>query len=160
MWRCRCGETNLEADGRCRSCEGLRRAAERADMEYRPPKRWKSVQVGFFGMGIEDPRGGGVDEPRLTEAELEAYYRDADRRNRLGWIGSNHQSELVCEAGTGLMESYLRLPHDQDNTNVNKWLPKWAEGIKANPAYLFDAVRFAERAVNSLLERRRRWKAA
>lgn len=87
MWRCRCGETNLEADGRCRSCEGLRRAAERADMEYRPPKRWKSVQVGFFGMGIEDPRGGGVEEPRLTEAELEAYYRDANRRNRLGWIG-------------------------------------------------------------------------
>lgn len=87
MWRCRCGETNIEADARCRSCEGARRLAERKDAEYRPPKRWKAVQVGFFGLGIDDPRGGGADEEPLSDAELEAYYRQADRRNRLSWIG-------------------------------------------------------------------------
>ncbi len=96
------------------------------------------------------------DEAHYQASRIHEVLHFLEQPNRLGWIGSSHQSELVCEAGTGLMESYLRLPHDQDNTNVNKWLPMWAEGIKANPAYLFDAVDFAERAVNSLIERRRR----
>jgi len=100
------------------------------------------------------------DEAHYRASLIHEVLHFLEQPNRLGWIGSNHQSELVCEAGTGLLESYLRLPHDHDNTNIKKWLPKWAEGIKANPDYLFDAVDFAERAVNSLLERRRRWKAA
>lgn len=87
MWRCRCGETNLENDARCRSCEGLRRAAERGEDDYTPPKRWKAVQVGFFGMGMDDPRGEaeGPDH-RLTEAELDAWYRQEARRQRLAWL--------------------------------------------------------------------------
>lgn len=86
MWRCRCGDTNLEKDERCRSCEGPRRAAEQKDAEYRPPKRWKAVQVGFFGLGMDDPRGAEEEGPPLTDAELEAYYRAADRRGRLTWL--------------------------------------------------------------------------
>ena len=79
----------------------------------------------------------------------------------VGWIGSDHQSELVGEIGTGFLESYLRLPPDhRDQANCNKWLPKWAEGIKADSAYLFDAVAQAERAVSYLLDLRRRRKAA
>ena len=88
MWRCRCGETNLAGDLRCRACQGLRHAAERAgDEPPPPPKRWKAVQVGFFGLGIEDPRQArtGEDAP-LSEEELNAYYRQAERRGRLAWF--------------------------------------------------------------------------
>jgi antirestriction protein ArdC len=79
---------------------------------------------------------------------------------RVGWIGSDHQAELVAECATGFLEAHLRLPHDDDNTNINKWLPKWAEGIEADPAYLLNAVAFAERSVNYLLDLRRRRVAA
>src|SRR5947209_1594004 len=52
---------------------------------------------------------------------------------RVGWIGSDHQAELVAECATGFLEAHLRLPHDDDNTNINKWLPMWAEGIEEDP---------------------------
>ena len=80
--------------------------------------------------------------------------------HRVGWIGSDHQAEMVAEIGTGFIESYLQLPHDQDNSNCNKYLPMWAEGIEADPTYLFDAVAQAERATNYLLDLRRRRRAA
>jgi antirestriction protein ArdC len=80
--------------------------------------------------------------------------------NRVGWIGSNHQSELACEIGTGFLESYLRLPPDQDSANVNKYLPWWAMEITIDPAYLFDAITQAERSVNYLLDLRRHKEAA
>jgi len=80
--------------------------------------------------------------------------------NRVGWIGSNHQSELACEIGTGFLESYLRLPPDQDSANVNKYTPSWAMEITFDPAYLFDAVAQAERAVDYLLALKRRKEAA
>ena len=83
-----------------------------------------------------------------------------EQPHRVGWIGSDHQSELVCEVGTGFLESHLRLPHDQDNTNISKWLSKWTKGIEASPAYLFDAVAQAERAVDYLLALKRRKEAA
>lgn len=78
----------------------------------------------------------------------------------VGWIGTDHQSELSCEIGTGFLEAHLRLPHDQDNTNIEKWLPMWTEGIGTDPAYLFDAVAQAERAVRYLLDLRRQRSAA
>ena len=78
----------------------------------------------------------------------------------VGWIGSDHHSELVCEIGTGFLESHLRLPPDRDTANIEKWLPAWADGMKEDPAYLFDAVAQAERAVNYLLELRRKKAAA
>jgi antirestriction protein ArdC len=79
---------------------------------------------------------------------------------RVGWIGSDDQSELVCEAGTGMLESYLRLPHDQDDTNIRKHFCKWAEGIQADPNYLIRAAAVAEFSVNYLLDLRRRKEAA
>lgn len=79
---------------------------------------------------------------------------------RVGWIGSNHQSEMVCEAGTGMLESYLRLPHDLDDTNIRKHLPKWTEGIEADPNYLVRAVGVAEFSVRYLLDLRRTKAAA
>ena len=80
--------------------------------------------------------------------------------HRVGWIGSDHQAEMVAEIGTSFIESYLQLPHDQENANILKWLPIWAGGIEADPAYLFDAVDQAERAVRYLLDLRRRRSAA
>ena len=79
---------------------------------------------------------------------------------RLGWIGSDHQSELVCEVGTGLLELCLRLPPDHDLTNINKWLPQWSTGIAENHRYLFDAVAQAERSVNYLLTLRQQRESA
>jgi antirestriction protein ArdC len=102
--------------------------------------------------------------PLRSYFQNEAHYRATlihevlhylEQPSRLGWIGSNHQSELVCEAGTGLLESCLRLPHDDDDTNIKKHLPKWAEGIEADPNYLFRAVAVAEFSVRYLLDLRR-----
>jgi antirestriction protein ArdC len=100
------------------------------------------------------------DEAHYQASRIHEILHYLEQPSRLGWIGSNHQSELVCEAGTGLMESYLRLPHDGDNTNIKKWLPKWAEGIEADPNYLFRAVAVAEFSVRYLLDLRRRREAA
>lgn len=77
---------------------------------------------------------------------------------RVGWIGSYHQAELVAEIGTGFVESFLRLPHDTDNTNIETWLGDWTKGIEANPHYLFDAIAQAELGVNYLLDLRPRMK--
>jgi len=77
-----------------------------------------------------------------------------EQPERVGWIGRDDQSEMVCEVGTGFLESALRLPPDQDSANIVKWLPAWTEGIRANPAYLFDAVAQAERGVRYLLNLR------
>jgi len=77
---------------------------------------------------------------------------------RVGWIGSYDQAELVAEIGTGFVESFLRLPHDTDNTNIETWLPAWEKGIEANPDYLSDAVAQAVVGVNYLLDLRPRMK--
>jgi antirestriction protein ArdC len=78
----------------------------------------------------------------------------------VGWIGSDHQAELVAEVGTGFALSHLRLPPDREMANIEKWLPAWTKGIRANPAYLFNAVAQAEKAVRYLLDLRRRKAAA
>jgi antirestriction protein ArdC len=107
--------------------------------------------------------------PVRSVFQNEAHYRASlihellhhlEQPERLGWIGSDHQSELVCEVGTAFLESSLRLGHDQDNTNLIKWLPKFAEGIEADPNYLFRAVAVAEFSVNYLLDLRRKKEAA
>lgn len=77
-----------------------------------------------------------------------------------GWIGSDHQSELVAEVGAGFVQSHLRMPPDLDTANIRKWFPAWVDGMKADPAYLTDAVAQAERAVRYLLDLRRRRSAA
>ena len=80
---------------------------------------------------------------------------------RLGWIGSDHQAEMVAEIGTSFLESYLRLPTDpSDQANCNKWVGMWADGIEADPDYLIDAIEQAERAVRYLLDLRRVKEAA
>ena len=66
--------------------------------------------------------------------------------HRVGWIGSDHQAEMVAEIGTAFIECSSPASPRSGQTNIEKWLPKWAEGIKADPAYLFDAVAQAERA--------------
>ena len=66
------------------------------------------------------------------------------------------QGELIAEVGTGFFESHLCLPHDQDDTNINKWLPIWSDRIENCPDYLFDAVAQAERSVHYLLELHRK----
>lgn len=100
-------------------------------------------------------RSAFQNEAHYQASRIHELLHHLEQPNRLGWIGSNHQSELVCEAGTGMLESYLRLPHDEDNTNINKWLPKWAESIEADPNYLIRAVAVAEFSVRYLLDLRR-----
>lgn len=95
------------------------------------------------------------DEAHYQATRIHEVLHHLEQPGRLGWIGSNHQSELVCEAGTGMLESYLRLPHDWDDTNIIKWLPKWAEGIEADPNYLIRAASVAEFSVRYLLDLRR-----
>ena len=106
------------------------------------------------------PRSFFSDEPQYRGTMIHEVLHYLEQPWRVGWIGSDDQSELVSEIGTGFVESALRLPPDQDNANINKWLPAWSKGIRENHRYLFDAVAQAERAVNYLLELRQQKEAA
>lgn len=106
------------------------------------------------------PRSRFWNEAQYQATRLHEVFHFLEQPWRAGWIGRNDQSELVCEIGPALLESYLRLPPDRCNANIEKWLPKWAEGIEADSAYLFDAVAQAERAVNYLLDLPRKKAAA
>ncbi len=97
------------------------------------------------------PRSRFLDEAQYVASKFHEVLHFVEQPWRAGWIGSDHQSELVAECGTGFLEAHLGLPHDTDFTNVEKWLPKWAEEIEANPCYLFDAVAQAERSVEYIL---------
>ncbi len=100
------------------------------------------------------------NEAHYQASRIHEVLHYLEQPGRLGWIGSDHQSELVCEAGTGMMESALGLVHDLDDTNIKKHLHKWVEGIDADPNYLFRAVAVAEFSVRHLLDLRRRKEAA
>jgi antirestriction protein ArdC len=106
------------------------------------------------------PRSRFIDDRQFHASRIHESLHYLEAPWRVGWIGSDHQAELVAECGTGFLESYLRLPHDTDNTNINKWLPKWVEGIEADPNYLFRAVAVAEFSVRYLLNLRRKKAAA
>lgn len=100
------------------------------------------------------------NEAHYQASRIHEVLHYLEQPGRVGWIGSDHQSELVCEVGTAFLESHLQLRHDQDNTNVLKWLRKWIEGIEADPNYLIRAVGVAEYSINYLLDLRRRKEAA
>jgi antirestriction protein ArdC len=114
---------------------------------------------------VRPPRDRIVLPPRTRFVNDSQYYATVfheiihfvEQPERAGWIGSDHQGELVAECGTGFLEAHLDLPHDHDNTNIEKWLPAWCERIKANPEYLFDAVAQAERSVRYIVDLHRRW---
>lgn len=106
------------------------------------------------------PRSRFVNEAQYQATRIHEVLHYLEQPHRVGWIGSDHQSELVAEVGTGFALSHLRLPPDLDATNVRKWLPAWATGINANPAYLFDAVAQADKAVRYLFGKRRLKEAA
>lgn len=106
------------------------------------------------------PRSRFIDDRQYHAVRIHEALHYLEAPWRVGWIGSGHQAELVAECGTGFLESYLRLPHDVDNTNINKWLPKWIEGIEADPNYLIRAVAVAEVSVRYLLDLRSKKLAA
>lgn len=107
------------------------------------------------------PKSRFLSEAQFRATLIHEVLHALEQPHRAGWIGSDHQAELVCEVGTGFVLSHLRLPPDpSDIANIVKWLPAWTEGIRANPAYLFAAVAQAERAVRYLLNLRRRKAAA
>lgn len=106
------------------------------------------------------PRSWFVSDRTYHASRIHECLHYLEQPFRVGWIGSDHQAEMVAEIGTSFLESHLRLPHDQDDINIRKWLPAWTEGIYADPAYLFDAVAQAERAVRYLLGLRRTKEAA
>lgn len=102
------------------------------------------------------PRSRFLNEAQYQATRIHEVLHALEQPHRVGWIGSEHQAELVAEVGTALAFSHLRLPQDPaDLANVNKWLPAWENGIRANPAYLFDAVSQAEKAARYLLGLRR-----
>lgn len=100
------------------------------------------------------------NEAHYQASRIHEVLHYLEQPGRVGWIGSDHQSEMVCEAGTGMLESLLRLPHDQDDTNIRKHLAKWIEGIEADPNYLIRAAAVAEFSVRYLLDLRSRKAAA
>lgn len=100
------------------------------------------------------------DEAHYQATRLHELFHAAEQPQRAGRAGPGHQAELVAEAGTGMIVGCLRLPHDSDNTNVNKWLAWWTMEMTFDPAYLFDALTIAERATNYLLDLRRVKEAA
>lgn len=102
------------------------------------------------------PRSRFFSESQYRATVIHELLHALEQPNRVGWVGSEHQAELVAEVGTGLVLSHLRLPPDVEAANVSKWLPSWADGITADPAYLFDAVAQAERAARHLLGLRRK----
>ena len=106
------------------------------------------------------PKSRFINDAQYIASKLHEIIHYVEAPWFANWVGSADQGEIIAECGTGFLESYLRLPHDEDNTNILKWLPKWVEGIKADPAYLFDAVAQAERSVNYLLDLRKRKEAA
>lgn len=125
---------------------------------------WRCVKPRFDRPPLDrilmPPRSRFWNEAQYQSTRLHEVFHFLEQPWRVGWIGSDHQSELVCEIGPALLESHLRLPPDRDTANIEKWLPMWAKGIEADPAYLFDAVAQAERAVNYLLDLRRKKAAA
>jgi len=106
------------------------------------------------------PRSWFLSPSTFHASRIHEVLHFLEQPHRVGWIGSDHQAELVCEVGTAFLESHLGLSHDQDNFNIRKWLPAWTNGINTCPAYLFDAVAQAERSVNYLLGLRRKKEAA
>jgi len=98
------------------------------------------------------PKSRFINDRQYHASRIHEIVHYLEQPWRVGWIGSLDQGELIAECATGMLESCLRLPHDEDNTNVNKWLPVWAKAIEADPAYLYDAVAQAERCVSYLHE--------
>ena len=87
MWRCHCGEMNLNTHTHCRECSGPRLTHEEKDHQPRSRERPKTVNVGFFGMGMGDDRGREESQRRImTEQELDAYYRRSRQKLRLQWF--------------------------------------------------------------------------
>jgi len=106
------------------------------------------------------PRSWFVSDRTYHASRIHECLHYLEQPFRVGWIGSDHQAEMVAEIGTAFLESHLRLPHDQDDFNIRKWQHAWVSGINASPGYLFDAVAQAERSVNYLLDLRRFKEAA
>lgn len=106
------------------------------------------------------PRSRFLSEAQYRGTLIHEVLHVLEQKHRVGWIGSEHQAELVSEVGTGFVLSHLRLPPDFDTTNIRKWLPAWENGIRANQAYLFDAVAQAEKVTRYLLDLRRVKEAA
>ena len=93
-----------------------------------------------------------IDEAHYQTTRLHEVFHAIERPDRANWSGPAHQAELVAEAGSAMLLSQLRLPHDAEEKNVQKWLPWWAMEVSFDPSYLFDAISQAERSVNYLLD--------
>jgi hypothetical protein len=88
MWRCRCGETNLNSAFHCRECKGSRSTHEDTDHKSRARSRPKTVSFSLFGLGLPDRAREAAPERRrpLSEAELDTYYAGARKQARLMWV--------------------------------------------------------------------------
>jgi len=106
------------------------------------------------------PRSRFIDDRQYHATRIHELIHFLEQPWRVGWVGPADQGELIAECATGMIESHLRLPHDEDNTNVTKWLPAWASAIEANPAYLLDAIAQAERCVSYMHDCRVKLEAA
>ncbi len=100
------------------------------------------------------------DEAHYQATRLHEVFHALERPDRANWSGPAHQAELVAEAGTAMLLSQLRLPHDADDKNVQKWLPWWAMEITWDHGYLYESLAQAEKFANYLLGLRRLKEAA
>lgn len=101
---------------------------------------------------VMPPRSYFRDDPSYWACVIHEMVHWCEHRT--GWSRPLDQGELVAESATGMIESFFRLPHDPDRTNLEKWLPAWEKGIQNDPLYLFEAVDQAQRAVRYLLKYR------
>lgn len=100
MWRCHCGEINLDTAAHCPACRGPRSTHEDKDAEPHVPERDRIVYMGMLGMGLGPQRDRDRMPPRsLTEAELNAYFTRARWQRRLSWL----VAALVGLAGVALV---------------------------------------------------------
>lgn len=86
MWRCHCGEINLNRATHCRDCAGPRRTHEDRDYEPQPRARQKNVYIGFFGMGMGDERGRDAEPRIMTDQELDAHFNRSRITLRVQWL--------------------------------------------------------------------------
>lgn len=100
------------------------------------------------------------DERQYQTTRLHEVFHALEQSHRLNLELRGHQAELVAEAGAGMLMSFLRLPHDTDNTHVLRWVAWWALEIAIDPDYLYESLAMAEEGVEYILNLLRRRAAA
>lgn len=66
------------------------------------------------------PRSRFMNDQQYHASRIHEVIHFLEAAGRATWIGPADQGELIAECATGFLESFLRLPHDTDDMNINK----------------------------------------